>query len=163
MKSSSLRTLQSVRSVQSRTKATTTVAVNGNKQTIARKKVEPKAKRSESSDDNESESSKDPSKSLNVSRASVTAVHGSVESVALSSNDDHHEVLNHSPNAREEKQTDQQLHRLQQKLHSSLNKLGEVMPWLHKKNALGSPAIRATFLAASAFHQSLDIMVHTMA
>lgn len=161
MSSSLRKTSQSIRSVQSRTRASS--AVRGSKQTTTKKKAKPKAKqRSSSSGDSENESIEDTSEKVNISRPSITAIHGSATSVASSNNDGHTEAPYDPAAVTSQEQSDQRLHRLQLKLHASLSKLGDVMPWLHHSSEFGSPAIRATFLAASAFHQSLDIMVRTM-
>ncbi|TYZ67530.1 hypothetical protein PybrP1_004716 [[Pythium] brassicae (nom. inval.)] len=112
----------------------------------------------------------EPSTKPSAALSSAAGTHGSVASSVASNNnnnddDDRKEEITTTTtttktvDTKSEDANELRLNQLQSRLGVSLIRLGEVMPWLLTKAAGGSPAIRATFLAASAFHQSLDVMI----
>lgn len=165
-------TPQSIRSVQVRTRTTSArIAMTTDRQpqgpktkTRTRRKTKARQRASSSppfsSDDESNQRTADATSTTQQARASVTATHGSAASTSSSSRDPEcRDPTLASLRSQQERAANEQLDRLQRHLAQSLRKLNDAMPWVSDASATRSPAIRATFLAASAFHQSLDVMV----
>lgn len=169
---------QAIRSVQSRTMSRAAVLGADDRVTTTTNKkrkmsATKKAKRKLSSPDSASNRDDEPSTEPNATRSFAAGTHGSVASSGASNSDKSNNsnsdddvevepVFAKTLDTKPEDADELGLTQLQCRLDVSLTRMEEAMPWLRMKTAGGSPAVRATFLAASAFHQSLDVMVRSL-